>query len=161
MAEETITHTAGEWRGVLPDDPAGQPQIFYRGLVCLVQENGETLAVVTDGRETSPGHWPGNTRLLALAPTAPHHCADGRCPGEVNRRKLAAFAGLFALLEREVAYRNDRAIADGRPYDVKTALWKDWACRFCVDEDTGRDFVCAYHEARALLALADSTGEGK
>lgn len=39
----------------------------------------------------------GNACLLGLSPTAPHHCADALCPGDVNRRRLEAYDGLVKV----------------------------------------------------------------
>ena len=40
-----------------------------------------------------------NAELIALAPTAPHDCADPDCPGAVNKRKLEAFPEMLEALE--------------------------------------------------------------
>lgn len=39
-----------------------------------------------------------NAELLALSPTAPHHCADPKCPGDINRRKLEMWQKLLVGL---------------------------------------------------------------
>ena len=48
-----------------------------------------------------------NAELLALAPTAPHVCADPECPGDINRRKLEEYESLHDemadLLESYIA----------------------------------------------------------
>lgn len=57
------------------------------------QESG---LVVADIRMPN---WEDDAALLVLAPTAPHECADAACPGDINRRKLAAFPKLVEALE--------------------------------------------------------------
>jgi hypothetical protein len=44
-----------------------------------------------------------NAHLVALAPTAPHECSDPKCPGDVNRRKLASHDRLLEACEALVA----------------------------------------------------------
>lgn len=43
----------------------------------------------------APEEHNANAHLIAAAPTAPHECDDPACPGNVNRKKLAAFDGLL------------------------------------------------------------------
>ena len=54
-----------------------------------------------------------NAELIALAPTAPHDCADPDCPGAVNKRKLEAFPEMLEAL-REAESHLAEELADAR-----------------------------------------------
>ena len=78
---DKLKHTPGPWLF----DPA------YAQWGQVVR--GESIGVIASAiRHGHPHHTKdaGNNLLLALAPTAPHHCADPNCPGDINRRKLEA-----------------------------------------------------------------------
>jgi hypothetical protein len=62
-------HTPGQWDAILRDDPRGQPQGAYRGLICILQCGPEgNIAVVSDGRTTTPKEWEANAILIAASP---------------------------------------------------------------------------------------------
>lgn len=46
----------------------------------------------------TPEELNGNREIQFIAPTAPHVCADPRCPGDINRRKLEAFEAMVEAL---------------------------------------------------------------
>lgn len=61
--------TSGPWEAILSDDPRGQPQVMYRGLICTVEHSPDGYkAVVSDGRTVQPNEWEANARLIAAAP---------------------------------------------------------------------------------------------
>ena len=62
-----MKHTPGPWRAVIGGD---QPQVLYRGIICLVEHSQRRITVVSDGpTETVPEtEWEANARLIAAAP---------------------------------------------------------------------------------------------
>jgi len=61
-------YTPGPWEAVFENDERGQPQVIYRGLVCLISHGDRRISVVTDGRNCSTDEWEANARLIAAAP---------------------------------------------------------------------------------------------
>jgi hypothetical protein len=49
-----------------------------------------------------------NGQLLSLATVAPHDCADPRCPGHLNKRRLDLWPHLVAALDELIAEHDDR-----------------------------------------------------
>ncbi len=58
--------------------------------------------------------------LLLRSPTAPHHCADPKCLGDINRRKLEALGG---LLRAARSLRDE--IEEYRQCGDELAMWSD------------------------------------
>lgn len=54
-------------------------------------------------RDRSEREQGDNMRLVGLSATAPHHCVDPECPGDVNRRKLEAFEPMLAFIKKMTA----------------------------------------------------------
>lgn len=79
---------------------------------------------------------------LALAVTAPHHCADPACPGDVNRRKLEAFDQM-----REALHDFQKACDPALVGKMAAQQYERRALAFV-------------ERAGDLLALADALAEG-
>lgn len=56
---------------------------------------------------TKPGE-----ALVKRALEVPHACPDPTCPGDINRRKLAAFDALLAACKAAMTYVDEIAMAD-------------------------------------------------
>lgn len=113
---------------------------------------------LTDGAD-DPETYPSdaNGALIAMAPTAPHHCEHEGCPGRENKRKLEAFDLMLPKLEwntrRMEAFDDLLAACKALVGGIDT--WND-----SVQTIIGR--VPDYHwgaleAARAAIAKAEAT----
>ena len=114
------THTPGDWHvselrtgetEAWSDAPAYERSIYAA--------DGTKLAVCEQWiGQSEAAEAEANARLIALAPTAPHECAPD-CPGEVNRRKLAAHDALVTALDGLLNELDSRA--EKRSWDTHRA----------------------------------------
>src|SRR6185503_10306592 len=58
------------WEAILRDDPRGQPQGAYHGLICILQcsPDGNIAVVTGNGSYSMPREWDSNACLIAAAP---------------------------------------------------------------------------------------------
>ena len=120
MDAEKLEHTPEPWNvGEHLDRYLDDRRGWY---IHDMQVAGATIAAGID-------YYP-HARLIALAPTAPHSCADPACPGQRNQARLAAAEEMAGALKRLTSEVQDYP-AWQRPCDAvdvaraALALWKE------------------------------------
>lgn len=80
--------------------------------------------LVVPSQEPSGKDITGNCYLITNAREVPHECADPQCPGNVTRRKLKAFDGLLAFVEKVMS----------RGHATDCDPWPEKSCTCLTDE---------------------------
>lgn len=83
-----MRHASGEW-----SHRAG-----LAGFTVVSHEEGRRTPFRIASISTDITDQDGTAELLSLAKTAPHHCDDPECPGNVNRQRLEAWGDLYDAL---------------------------------------------------------------
>ncbi len=102
-----MTHTPGPW--FASEDYYGGPSVRT-----VPEPNSKITgrdAIFENTGRGSGAPTQGDVALLALAPTAPHECAP-ECPGEMNRRRVAAFDELLKAARNLCVYNDELGSAD-------------------------------------------------
>lgn len=104
-----IEHTKDLW--------TSQKGVFREEVVSLDRNNFSTFVANCGTNADSASNTLQIVADHKAAINAPHECADPQCPGDINRRKLAAFDGLLWI-----------AVEVVRMHCVTSADWpgSDW-----------------------------------
>jgi hypothetical protein len=96
-----------------------------------------------------------------VAPTAPHECSDPQCPGDVNRRKLAAFDGLLSATQKTAAWLLDcAALNDEEAQAAKVSYFPKLAEAYKTDAECYRAVAVELNAAIANATKQTAPAEG-
>lgn len=90
-----MKHTPAPWAVWTEEEPGYLGSTISKYVAGVTGgPTNDTVIRFDDDYGTDQG---ADAKLIALAPSAPHKC-NPDCPGEQNRRKLAAFDEIYAMV---------------------------------------------------------------
>lgn len=92
-----LQHTPGPWEcnyNLRTAINAGEKHI---AMVNFFNDGSDSRSVCGDEHEA-------NARIITAAPNVPHECDDPKCPGNINRQKLALYDEMERVLHETLKH---------------------------------------------------------